>query len=362
MYLHRINLAFFSRSKPEANVPLNFESSLPEPEQSQSNSDPCRSESTPTPEPQPENLLPFSETSALLDHLKRSELFRSTDKSELFRSTPGSELFRSTPGSDLFRSNPGSELDHFSDHYRNQLQAASADPFRPLDDQDSVRGSSSGGSADYYQVYSRAASSSGTDPAREQFSPLQSFQTPGLPIDYSQHVSQRETYTAKPQTYLPKPNLYGLKNETYSTKTDGYPLKPDDYPTKSDGYPPISDDYLPKSDNYPPKSDGYRPKSDGYPPKSDCYPEKMPADRGYSAKLEELSGEHQKINQETYFRYVTSQLHEFYNRRQGGGDLYGREPADDYTRPDDFSAAATGNQRGSSGADMFGGYRRQNFH
>ena len=208
------------------------------------------------------------------------------------------------------------------------------------------------------------------DLGRDQFSSPRSFPAaaPGLPIDYSQHVQHRaatdigghrgpapDSYKQQQQpTYLPELP----KHDAYDTKSDAYLGKSEAFAARSDigGYPPKSDIFLPKAPDLYQSVSSPAARIDTYSPKPET----------------KMSVEDQKNQQENYFRYVTSQIHEYYNRRQGTGGVpveaaaaavYGRENPpprpeafeQDFARQENF---LPGNSvpRG----DMFG-YRRENF-
>ena len=181
-----------------------------------------------------------------------------------------------------------------------------------VNDQDSYRG------ANYDELYPAATSSAleaadlqdyheqvhEPDQRRNQFSPNPGFINTGLPIDYSQHVSQRSTYPSssyslKNGDYLSKNNNYHnhnksetlvLKTETFNLKKDVYPEKELDYSTKDGSYTPKDEDFSLRGGLFSNKED---------------------------ARM-------QIKTQENYFRYVTSQLHEYYNRRHTGPQEYNR--------------------------------------
>lgn len=213
------------------------------------------------------------------------------------------------------------------------------------------------------------------DLGRDQFSSPRSFPAPasGLPIDYSQHVQHRATAAdigghrgGGPDSYkqhqqptylpeLPKHDAYG------DTKSDAFAAA-----ARSElaGYPPKSDIFLPKA-----PADLYQSVSSPAPP-----PPRI--DSAYSPKPVDakMSPEDQKNQQENYFRYVTSQIHEYYNRRQGAAAgvpveaaaaaVYGRD--NPLARPEAFEQDFARHQEnflpGNSlpRGDMFG-YRRENF-
>ena len=222
----------------------------------------------------------------------------------------------------------------------------------------------------------------------------------GLPIDYSQHVQHRTTAAdighhreaADAVAAAAASDVYKQHAPAYLSelaKHDSYQLKaepsfrPDLSGGGSVGYPPKPELFLPKagtaSDLYPSASSPYSPKPLLEPPATVV---------GGGLKL---SPEDQKSQQqqENYFRYVTSQIHEYYNRRQGamvGGAgvpleaaaaaVYGRDSTvlprteafeQDFggtaaARHDNFHPAAAGaGNMIHRGGDMFGGYRRENF-
>ena len=246
-----------------------------------SSSTPTRIQSTPTPDSQNSTNNSYTETSTLLDHLKRSDLF--------------SRTFSDTR----------TESQHFSESYRSSDPSfPSSDPYRSFNesrvcesnDEDVYRG------LNYDQIYPRSASST-AEPSREvyqdleqrrnQFSPNPGFANSGLPIDYSQHVSQRETYPAssEPVSYISKNGDYLSKNN------DAYPDKEIDYSIKDNAFTHKDERYNMKDEDYTGKNglDSYKDDA-----------------------------RTQMKTHETYFRYVTSQLQEYYNRRQTGEEEFNR--------------------------------------
>ena len=257
-------------------------------------STPTRIQSTPTPDSQNSTNNSYTETSTLLDHLKRSDLF--------------SRTFSDT--------RTGSQ--HFSESYRSSdASFLSSDPYRSFNESRVCESNDDDvyGGLNYDPIYPRSASST-AEPSREvyqdleqrrnQFSPNPGFANSGLPIDYSQHVSQRETYPAssEPQSYITKNGDYLSKNNLYNQKQN------------NDAYPDKEIDYSLKDNAFTHKDERYNMKDEDYSVKNglDSYKD---------------DARTQMKTHETYFRYVTSQLHEYYNRRQTGVEEFNRRQHSD---------------------------------